>query len=480
MRIIELASSPEVDLQAIGTLARVDPAFALRVLATVNSPLFALRTRVESVKHAVTLLGARGIRNVALSLMLRDMEPPDQLGRILIAQSLRRAVAARMVAQLLGRRDLDVYATAGLLLESGLLIRARTEPAACLEATEIPALHRVVWERANGDVGHPKHGANFARSLSLSDAIVRSIELHHNRVMPSGDVESVCWAAEQVAAVYEGDELERAILRAGAALKALGLSADQAEHIIEKVPALTAQAAEVMECEVPPQHSCRQLRDQAYERLLHTVEEYEVLVRSLERVLEEKDRLARELQGAKDQLTVLSLTDALTGLANRRAYMDTLERTCNEARRDRCKVTAAIIDVDHFKKVNDTYGHPTGDMVLQHIASTLCLGLPDDVLLARLGGEEMTLVLPNRSLEEAKALAESLRARLADTPCKVDDLELRVTASFGVATLDPRGLSDTAAADKVLADADAALYMAKGSGRNCVVVHRPQACEDRA
>lgn len=168
---------------------------------------------------------------------------------------------------------------------------------------------------------------------------------------------------------------------------------------------------------------------------------------------------ARDLaeRSAKDALA-LADTDPLTGLANRRKLMRQLSAALSDARRDQAALTIVMFDIDHFKSINDGFGHDIGDRVLKHVAHIAARGLRGDDLIGRYGGEEFILLLPDTSTAAAVRIAERVRAAVAngDGPALPN-----VTISLGVATATP---GDTA--DDVLKRADIALYVAKESGRN--------------
>lgn len=161
-------------------------------------------------------------------------------------------------------------------------------------------------------------------------------------------------------------------------------------------------------------------------------------------------------------------TDDLTGVANRRSLMQRLalefERVRQPGSGHRCAVLA--VDLDLFKLVNDRHGHAAGDAVLQHAATLMRRVTRQHDLVARSGGEEFTLVLPDTGHDEAAALAERLRAGLQAQPLPYQAQSLAVTVSVGVSLI----LQDDASLDAVLARADAALYRAKAAGRNQVCV----------
>lgn len=160
-----------------------------------------------------------------------------------------------------------------------------------------------------------------------------------------------------------------------------------------------------------------------------------------------------------------SRTDALTGLWNRRHFDEQLERVLNETDRFGGSCALVICDLDYFKKVNDTYGHDAGDAVLQQVAGVLRDGVRTVDIYARLGGEELALILPQTSREGAVELAERLRQRVAATVVSHDGVTIQVTVSMGVAIYRAGG----DAKGGLFKRADENLYAAKHQGRNRVV-----------
>ncbi|MEV8506216.1 diguanylate cyclase [Actinoplanes sp. NPDC051475] len=166
------------------------------------------------------------------------------------------------------------------------------------------------------------------------------------------------------------------------------------------------------------------------------------------------------------RINELATTDSLTGVANRRRFFELAERSLAAAREAGSPVTALMIDIDHFKRINDAYGHQTGDDVICSVVARLLSCLPPDGLVARYGGEEFAVLLPGVR-EDGPALAEKLRAALDNTPVDTRTGPIPVTISVGLARLRP---SDTTP-DALLGRADAGLYEAKQAGRNRVMAH---------
>lgn len=161
-----------------------------------------------------------------------------------------------------------------------------------------------------------------------------------------------------------------------------------------------------------------------------------------------------------------SITDGLTGLYNSRYFFDIAQFEFERNRRYPGNLSVMMLDVDLFKSVNDTYGHPVGDEVLRHVAHLTLASLRKADVVARYGGEEYVMLMPETGLEEACGVAERLRKVVADTPVQVEDQTISVTVSIGVATLS----LDQPNFNALVKCADDALYIAKGAGRNQIAV----------
>jgi len=171
------------------------------------------------------------------------------------------------------------------------------------------------------------------------------------------------------------------------------------------------------------------------------------------------------LRGARDEAQRQAATDPLTGIANRRHFVELAERLIAQSMRYGRPCTLLIIDVDRFKTTNDTHGHVTGDAVLRSIVSVLRRTLRESDLLGRLGGDEFAVLLPETSLAMALVTAERLRGAVQNEAAQSEIRDLTLTVSIGVASLDEVARS----LDAIHRKADAALYEAKRRGRNRVV-----------
>jgi diguanylate cyclase (GGDEF)-like protein len=182
-----------------------------------------------------------------------------------------------------------------------------------------------------------------------------------------------------------------------------------------------------------------------------------------ERIIELEDRLI----GAQEALRELATHDSLTGLLNRRACLDSLLAESNRGCRTGNPLCIVMADIDHFKRINDTHGHQTGDEVLREVARRMQRSLRRYDTAGRLGGEEFLLVLPECSLEEGVKLAERLCHLVRSEPVIAKNISIEVSISLGVAVANQVVPADLEA---LLGSADAALYRAKEAGRNRVEI----------
>ena len=467
LQIVRESLAPEASLPDLAKLAESDPGFALRVIALVNSAALGHHRHVSDVRQAVTMVGIRGLRTLGLSLALSDMVPVGEGGQILLGNSLRRAVASQLLAQRMGEKEVDEFFTTGLFLEVGLLARARDDLAGAAEVALLPALHRVMHERAAGLEDHATVGAALAASFMLPAHVESAVLQHHAEMPPAGAAPRVAWAAERLAALWEGGDPVHNRKAAIEAVLALGLTQDDAQFALKSLPELVVAAAAAFDREIAPQPSIEALLVDVNRSLVEMTQNYDAAVRRLESLLAEKEALGKQLQAANERLSALASTDALTGLANKRALEEALLRDLARADRDHTWLTIVISDIDFFKKVNDSYGHLTGDEVLRRVGAAFGSKLRGGDLAARYGGEEFLLVLPGSNLVGGKIAAERLGRMIETLIMPGPSGPFSISASFGVASV--RGPGCAGKVNELIARADQALYAAKHSGRNRVV-----------
>jgi diguanylate cyclase len=240
-------------------------------------------------------------------------------------------------------------------------------------------------------------------------------------------------------------------------------------QIREQVDGLQSSVQEAADLD-----SLKQLLESHLEGLLGTMDEHrqqrdqreqEVAAR-LQSLAERVANMEQEAQGYREHLEIQrqkALIDPLTGLPNRAAWSERLDQEVNAWHQRGNSLSLAMLDLDHFKRINDGYGHLAGDRVLKIIASVLRKRLRPTDFIARFGGEEFVLLMPDSALADALAVGEGLRAAIEACPFHFKGVPVTITVSMGVAQFQPGERSDLA-----LKRADEALYRAKASGRNHV------------
>lgn len=181
-----------------------------------------------------------------------------------------------------------------------------------------------------------------------------------------------------------------------------------------------------------------------------------------------------ELAEANERLLVLATTDSLTGLANRRHFLEKLQEEIARSQRYGRPFSVAMVDADHFKSVNDTYGHDVGDRVLQRLSNLMTGAARDVDCVGRLGGEEFAILLPETNVQGGKVFCERLLSDIRDAEVDTGADPLRFTVSIGLTEV----CQGEAKTDVILNRADEALYEAKESGRDRVVLHSRRCADE--
>jgi diguanylate cyclase (GGDEF)-like protein len=202
-------------------------------------------------------------------------------------------------------------------------------------------------------------------------------------------------------------------------------------------------------------------------------------------ITDSHDRLLRTIAGQFsaaiersrlfEHVQQLARTDSLTGLLNRRQFMESADRELERSRRYRRDLSVIMLDIDFFKKVNDTYGHLVGDQVLQAVAAKCRANRRQADLIGRYGGEEFVILLPETNNARAMLAAERLRGEIGNSPIHTDAGPVRITVSLGIATLEGQDLR----LDTLIDRADQALYLSKQTGRDMVSSWHPFIEDDR-
>jgi len=173
----------------------------------------------------------------------------------------------------------------------------------------------------------------------------------------------------------------------------------------------------------------------------------------------------RELRQQVNELSAMVATDALTGLYNFRHFKTMLQTEMDRSKRSGIPTSLAMVDLDHFKRVNDKYGHEVGNQALQHLADILMSEVRTTDIVCRYGGEEFAVIFPETHLNLAVKVADRIRLEIAGRPLQIEGNEIDITASMGLSVYMKSSILDI---DEFIESVDKYLYEAKQSGRNCI------------
>ncbi|MEQ1601620.1 MAG: GGDEF domain-containing protein [Methylophilaceae bacterium] len=461
IKVVELANDPDTDMIQICDCIAYDPALSAKLIKAANSPMYKSRRSADNLRQAVSMLGTHATIIITLSFSLASSlmkQDGNHQNRINSDNYWRRtmlsALASRALGEKLGFKSPDDLFLAGLLQDLGILAFNAMMPEQYMPIFAAASSHDALLklERETFGSGHDEVGYELLKQWKLPDYITMACLASHGKPSPQ-EVEPTqadCVAVSGYIAdclLNYGDvaTINAAVI---AAKSWLDLDESALVEVIEIINFSLQAAQELFEINIYHPSELDGIMSEAKELLaMHNL----VKIRELE----EK-----------------SQRDALTG-AHNRGYFDTaLEREFELSSKQGLPLTLAIIDLDHFKNINDTYGHPVGDDILIAAVRAISAQIRQDDIFARYGGEEFVVILPGTSLLSSAKLLVRLKDSISAISLDLGDGRIvSVTASFGVvANMD--GNMRFEHKDDLIRAADQALYAAKRGGRNQIVVWR--------
>lgn len=458
-----LRSSRREDAQAddVAEAIMSDPASAARILRFVNSPLTGHEQKSASIREAVRYVGTRAGQLLSLGYVLPrpDLrtECPQFDLRDYWADSFMTGLIARHLAEQ-NELDPDSAFSTGLLSGVGRLALASAFPA---------RYRRVLGKAAGGanlrdaereefQTDHIECGARLLANWHLPAEVVEAMR-DQSRASTDPDAGQTLAAVIRVAREFAPRFLAFASCdgrSSGEAIRALMNRLDWGESAaacaVSEITAKYHRIAASCDFSASTEREDRDLVAQARDEAVRIGLTGHV----------EKTHLSRNYT----DLLRVATTDPLTGIANRAKLDDRLNEEVRKASRGFGHWSLLLLDLDHFKSVNDTHGHQTGDYVLQTVACVVQRHLRDVDLVARYGGEEFAVLLPNTDAQGACRVAERIRKAIEGLHLQAGDTTLRLTVSIGITFTGDHAAALTV--EKVIHDADAQLYLSKDAGRN--------------
>lgn len=469
--VIGLARDPDIEISKVATAIGKDPAMAAKLLRIANSAFYAQRRPSQNIRQSLVIIGLNAALTLALSFSLvstlRACKPNGIDYRRYWRRTLLAATASRAFAERVCKgRDEDAFLT-GLLQDVAVLAFDRTSadfyeqlPQGSNHADQI----KYEQERLDGK-DHAHYGGMLLRTWNLPEPLCYAIE--HSHTPASAD--SLTDEGKIARCVALGSELAEAALTqdrsallpqvADQATKWVGIRGEQFTEIVTRVLKLIPEAEELYETSILDAADAETLLTQARE--LMTVRSLTAL-----RDVQALQETTAVLMNRTEELEDASRRDALTGSLNRMWLERLLEREYTQAVMFSRSLSIALINVDHFKRINDAIGHDGGDRVLKSCADTIQASIRGSDVLGRYSGDTFLTIFPGTDETLAGQVCSRILASVREIPHATSNELLKLTVSVGIATYTPRHRFTNA--NDLLQAADHALYRAKLSGRNRV------------
>lgn len=457
VKIIDLANDPDADINTACQYISLDPALAAKILKTANSPLYKSRRAATNVRQAVSVLGTHSVIVIALSFSLANslMKHPGQFPSIFDnnmfwRRSITSALACRALGEKVGLNIPDDLLLAGLLQEIGILALSAMMPdeyeTIFASTPDHDTLLRI--ERETLGTGHDEIGYALLKQWHIPDYIALACTASHTQPPPSGIDTNLhaCVAVSRYMADYflDPSDASKASALTEAAKSWLNLDGDALKDVIDIMGVGLSSVEDLFEITIHHPSEISGILSEAKELLT---------IQMLSRVQELEEKSQR---------------DSLTGARNRGYFDEILKREFCLSTQHTLPLTIAMIDLDYFKNINDTYGHLVGDAILVAVVSAIYGQIRQDDTLSRYGGEEFAIILPGTPLASTRKLMARLKDSIAAISHRLENKQLvSVTASIGIASLDGSKYFEYPA--NLIKAADLALYAAKNSGRNQIV-----------
>jgi len=471
-RIIELARDPDIEMGKVAKALSLDSALSTKILRIANSPLYAQRRKSESLRQALVVLGLNATLTLALSFTLvKSLRAGKSHGvnhPLYWRRALLAATSARALADALHHSMAEEIFLAALLQDIGILALGQALPDLYRGTEEVQRDHGALaeLERKRLQTDHAEVGGWLMRTWNLPERLYLAIARSHRiDLSVTDDMNQIferCVAMSgPVADLFLMNSEERPFAEAAqTAERCLGLDKMAFGQVLATVGSMIPETEAIFESETLAAKHPELIIEQAREVLM---------LRSLNalRDINASRTMADDSSGRALELEEEMRRDSLTGVYNRAHLDQVLLREFENSTRHCWPLSIVFADLDHFKNVNDGYGHPAGDRILQTAACILRNNTRESDVIARYGGEEFVVVLPATDAETARSVCGRIVTAFENTEHVIGPDRAKVTISIGCAT--HGGGTTFANADDFVKAADQALFAAKLRGRNCSV-----------
>lgn len=478
LKILQAVRDNDKSFEDLANIVMADPVLTAQVLRTANSSFYSLPKQVTSLSQATGLLGTQTLKNIALSFVIVDSFKDIPQGGFDLdlywKRAISTAVSAKTLAEITGVVDEDIFITA-LLQDIGILVLFLADSPAfteMLDKNRITGKRFYEAEKDQFGFDHTELGSHLLKSWNLPETIYTPIKYHHtsdtfNTQHSSARLLNI---SDKISSIYHSAQANKKFAEVHNSLtKHFGMEHEQIDELIDSIGEKAREVMDLFAVDPGEMKPFSQLMQEANDELRRLNFSYEQVVLELKQAKQTAEQLALNLKEANDKLRKLAFRDDLTGLYNHRYFQEILEAEIQRSIRYKHPVSLLLLDVDFFKRVNDTYGHPAGDHVLRQISLKMAKLVRHCDIVARYGGEEFAIILPEIQKNGAKVLAQRIRRGIEQLQITINSQKIGLTVSVGVSSTDDiEGVKDARPA--LINNADQALYAAKRNGRNRVEV----------
>jgi diguanylate cyclase (GGDEF)-like protein len=454
LRLLELYSQDDVNVSELAQVIQVDPVLSSKLIDYCNSPILARPRKTSSVDQAVVALGLRAVKMIGLSFSLIQTVPEKESEFDYDAfwnKSLATAIAARTICNHF-QGDKETVFLMGLMLNIGQMAMAHVlgqEYTEMLSEARQQGVPVTALEIEKWSANHYELGGKMLESWKFPSELTSAIGNFSQADNDAEQTIKILQVAQQMADMLFNGEINIEQIDAVKieANTKLGIALPVFDELFNESVVYWTEYARVLSFDCSNAITFEQLESKARRKITEMSMGLHV----------ENSQIKEE----NAQLQTSSLVDALTGLKNRRAYDSEAQAELERCGRSGTSFVMMVLDLDHFKSVNDTYGHAAGDTILMRVSEALVDYARRYDSVYRIGGEEFVIILADCSADVAASVADRFRSAIENLVIEFEGKVIPVTVSIGVSFCD-----GSQSLENIFKHADKLLYQAKAQGRN--------------
>ncbi len=478
VKILNTVQNPECSLADLEQIISADPALTSKMLRIANSAIYSLPNKVGNINRALSILGTNLIKNIALSFVIAsDLRGAGESAfdfDYFWRRSVTAAVAAELIMALIKDKDDDIF-VAGLLQDIGVLVlslsKGKEYGAALKNCIANGGTGLADSERAMFGFDHQQVGCLLLESWGIPESISTPARFHHDPDLAPTKYRrtaQVLKIANLLSTICNGTEATNHVRELQERMSiSFATNPEVSRQLLDDVARKSMDILQIFEIDPGKIKPYSQLLQEANEELGRLNLSYEQLLLALKEAKDKSERFADDLRQANDRLEQIAFRDGLTNLYNHRFFQENLQREMARTKRYGHPLSLVMFDIDFFKDVNDTYGHPAGDQVLIALANAICSAVRPSDIVSRYGGEEFTVILPATDRIGMRVFAERLRRCAAAITTNFNGHSIKITISCGGVQYSQ---DDTITQQEFIEAADKGLYLSKKNGRNRVTI----------